>query len=90
MEKRQFARIAKALADPRRFDILKRIASQDELSCACLREKLPITAATLSHHLKELESAGLIELRRDSKYVHCQLVVPVWKSYLDELKKIIA
>jgi ArsR family transcriptional regulator, arsenate/arsenite/antimonite-responsive transcriptional repressor len=90
MEKRQFARIAKALADPRRYEILSRIASQEELSCACLREKLPITAATLSHHLKELASAGLIEVRRDSKYVHLQLCRPMWKAYLKELQKITA
>ena len=88
MERRQFARIAKALADPRRFDILTRIAAQDEVSCVCLKDKLPITPATLSHHLKELESAGLIELRRDSKYVHVQLRRPVWAAYIKQLQKI--
>jgi ArsR family transcriptional regulator len=90
MEKRQFARIAKALADPRRFEILSRIAANAELSCASLRQELPITAATLSHHLKELETAGLIECRRNSKYMFLQLCRPVWKAYLKELQKITA
>ena len=88
MEKRQFARIAKALADPRRFEILKRIASHRELSCAALRQEFPITPATLSHHLKELESAGLIECRRESKYMFLQLHRRVWDSYLKALQKI--
>lgn len=88
MEKRQFARIAKALADPRRFDILSRIAAHNELSCASLKREFPITAATLSHHLKELQSAGLIEARRDSKYMFLRLHRPAWKAYLKALRSI--
>ena len=88
MDKRHIARIAKALADPRRFDILKKIAGDDEVSCASLRSVFPITPATLSHHLKELESAGLIECRRDSKYMFLQLRRSVWNSYLKALQKI--
>ena len=88
MEKRQFTRIAKALADPRRFEILQQIAAEDEVSCGSVKECHKVTAATLSHHLKELESAGLIELRRESKYVYLRLSRPAWKSYLKELKKI--
>jgi ArsR family transcriptional regulator len=88
MEKRQFTRIAKALADPRRFEILQQIAGEEEVSCASVKECHNITAATLSHHLKELESSGLISLRKESKYVHLRLNRAAWKSYLKELKKI--
>jgi len=53
--------ILKALADPRRFELLERIAKAAcPLGCAEAREALPISAATLSHHIKELETAGLI------------------------------
>jgi len=63
------AALLKALADPRRFELLERIAaSHCALSCAQAREALPISAATLSHHVKELESAGLIEIRREGKF----------------------
>ena len=52
MNKRQFLQITRALVDSRRFDILERIASaQGEISCVSLRAKLPISRATLSHHL---------------------------------------
>ena len=49
--------ILKALADPRRFELLVRIAgAQCPLSCAEAGTALPISAATLSHHIKELET----------------------------------
>lgn len=88
MDRRQFTRIAKALADPRRFEILSQIAAEEEVSCAAVKKRQDITPATLSHHLKELESAALIDVRKESKYVFLRLQRPVWKAYLKELKKI--
>jgi ArsR family transcriptional regulator len=61
--------ILKALADPRRFELLERIAKAGcPLGCAEARAALPISAATLSHHIKELETAGLIDVRREGKF----------------------
>jgi ArsR family transcriptional regulator, arsenate/arsenite/antimonite-responsive transcriptional repressor len=61
--------ILKALADPRRFELLQKIANAGcPLSCTQARAALPISAATLSHHVKELETAGLIEVRREGRY----------------------
>lgn len=88
MDKRQFTRISKALADPRRFEILQKIAAQDEMACSALKECQAISAATLSHHIKELEAAGLVDIRRESKYLYMQIRRPVWKAYLKELKKL--
>jgi ArsR family transcriptional regulator len=88
MDEKQFTQISKALADPRRFEILKRIAAQDELACSDMRCHLPISAATLSHHLKELSNAGLIDLRKEAKFVHMKLRRKVWKEYLSHLNKL--
>lgn len=61
--------ILKALADPRRFELLEQIAKANcPLGCSQARAALPISAATLSHHIKELENAGLIDVRREGKY----------------------
>ena len=61
--------ILKALADPRRFELLEKIVKAGcPLGCAQARAALPISAATLSHHIKELETAGLIEVRREGKF----------------------
>src|SRR5580698_9006698 len=60
--------IFKALADPHRFELLLKIAKAGcPLGCAQALAALPISAATLSHHIKELETAGLIHDRREGK-----------------------
>jgi ArsR family transcriptional regulator len=66
--------VLKALADPRRFQLLERIAKAScPLGCAQARAALPISAATLSHHIKELEMAGLIGIRREGKFHYMSL-----------------
>lgn len=85
---KQFHRITKALADPRRFEILERIAKCEEMPCADLRCNLPITAATLSHHVKELQDAGLIDVRREGKFAHMQVNRQVWKEYVARLGRV--
>jgi ArsR family transcriptional regulator, arsenate/arsenite/antimonite-responsive transcriptional repressor len=81
----QFHRITKALADPRRYEILRVIAASDEAACSDLRVHFPISAATLSHHIKELSAAGLIDIRRKTKFMHIRLRRKVWKAYLSQL-----
>ncbi len=88
MEPEQFLRISKALADPRRYEVLQRIARSEEAPCTLLRCAIPVSAATLSHHLKELASAGLIDVRKEAKFVHVKLRRKVWKAYLAELSKL--
>jgi ArsR family transcriptional regulator, arsenate/arsenite/antimonite-responsive transcriptional repressor len=88
MDSRQFNKISKALADPRRYEILSRIARSKELACSDMRCNLPISAATLSHHLKELSNAGLIEMRREARFVHMKLRRKVWREYLVQLGRL--
>ena len=88
MDSEQFHRISKALADPRRYEILSRIAKCKELSCSDIRCEVPITAATLSHHMKELVNAGLIEVRREGQFAHMKLRPKVWREYLSRLAKL--
>jgi ArsR family transcriptional regulator len=61
--------LLKALADPKRFELLERIAKAScPLGCMEARSALAISPATLSHHIKELETAGLISIRREGKF----------------------
>lgn len=86
--KRQAALIAKALADPRRVEILKQIGSCNCVACGDVRESQPVSAATLSHHMKELETAGLIEVTREGKYARMTLrrdVLEAYRVYLGEI-----
>jgi ArsR family transcriptional regulator len=80
------AAILKALADPRRFEILQRIAKAAcPLACAEAGVALAISPATLSHHIKELEAAGLVEVRREGKYHYLSLRTEVWSAFLANL-----
>jgi ArsR family transcriptional regulator, arsenate/arsenite/antimonite-responsive transcriptional repressor len=75
------AAILKALADPRRFELLERIArAQCPLRCGEALTALSISPATLSHHIKELETAGLIEVRREGKFAYLTLRAGVLDS----------
>lgn len=86
---RQLTLIARALADPRRYEILQKIGRSDS-PCACgdIRSCLSISPATLSHHMKELENAGLIDAQREGKFVNYTLRRDILQAYLDKLSSI--
>ena len=85
----QLKLISRALADPRRFEILRQIGECDgTLACYEIRCNLPITAATLSHHMKELEAAGLIISAKDGKAAYYRLRREVLDAYVRVLSKI--
>jgi ArsR family transcriptional regulator, arsenate/arsenite/antimonite-responsive transcriptional repressor len=79
--------IAKALADSRRYEIVKRISQcKEAMACENVRECLDISAPTLSHHMKELEVAGLVRARRAGKFISYQLRRDVLESFLGRLR----
>lgn len=80
--------IARALADPRRLDLLRRIGKTGSMACESLRCTCAVTAATLSHHMKELETAGLVESTREGKFVTYTLRRDVLEAYLAKMSEI--
>jgi ArsR family transcriptional regulator, arsenate/arsenite/antimonite-responsive transcriptional repressor len=82
---KQFELIAKALADPRRMQLLEVIAGEEECACQRLREEFPISKATISHHIKELVRAGLVDAHKDGQFLHCEVRRDVLEAYTAEL-----
>ena len=87
MEADQFNRITRALADPRRMDLLQRIVSEDEVACAALASESQVSQPTISHHLKELSTAGLVTPRRKAKFCFYRLDRRIWAEYLTEMRR---
>lgn len=78
------------MADPHRYQILEKLGKSEANNCACgdIRDCIPVTPATLSHHMKELENAGLIESKKEGKFVNYTLCRDVLAAYIERLSKI--
>jgi ArsR family transcriptional regulator len=78
--------IARALADPNRFAILQQIAKADEsLACGALQEQQTLSPATISHHMKELNEAGLIDVVREGRCANLFFRRDIWNAYIAQL-----
>jgi ArsR family transcriptional regulator, arsenate/arsenite/antimonite-responsive transcriptional repressor len=64
----RLVRTAKALGDPTRLELLRRIAAAGEICCKDLVTLFPVKQATVSHHLKILADAGLVSVRREGQF----------------------
>ena len=70
MDAANLAKIAKALADPTRLRIYQEIAQKGECFCGELVALEDVAPGTVSHHLKILADAGLIESRREGQFIY--------------------
>jgi ArsR family transcriptional regulator, arsenate/arsenite/antimonite-responsive transcriptional repressor len=83
--------IAKALGDRRRYEILKRLGEcPNALACCDVRNCAGISPTTLSHHMKELEIAGLVKVVREGKFASYILRRDTLEAFFQSLKKDIA
>ncbi len=63
------AKVFKAFCDENRLRILELLRSGEKCACVLL-DDLHITQSTLSHHMKILCDAGVVQGRKEGKWVH--------------------
>ena len=86
-KKQSSAAIFKALGDENRWQILETLKEGERCACVLLTQ-LQISQSTLSHHMKVLCDAGLVQGRRDGKWTHyslCPEGIETAKQLLDHL-----
>lgn len=75
-----FETVAKAVADPSRARILK-LLEGGELCVCQVTTVLNLAPATISKHLAALKTAGLLQQRRDGKWVYYRLAERGFNAY---------
>lgn len=89
MNREQIERISKALGDQTRLLIFEAIASREQMNCGEVVALHGVTPATVSHHLKTLSDAGLIECRREGQFIYNKAIPETMDEYLRSLSGLI-
>lgn len=84
-ESEELAALLKALADPVRLRLYSRIAGAAASVCVCDIQDVGVSQPTVSHHLRKLREAGLIESERRGSWVHYRAV----PGGLDSLRTVV-
>jgi len=82
--------VLKALADPIRLEIIRRMALSDEVACTLLEQVLDVAKSTISYHIKVLYHADLVVIRKEGRYYFYSLRGDVLDSYLPGFKDQVA
>lgn len=88
----QMASIAKALGHPARIAIVEFLAKTDACICTDIVDILPLSQPTVSQHLKELKSAGIIQGTVEGNAIcYClnQEVLSMLKEFIGKLANVI-
>ena len=90
IDTKRAAVIFKAFCDENRVKILQMLKSGEKCACKLL-EEMNITQPTLSHHMKILCDSGIVEGRKDGKWMYYSISetgVSAARQYLDCLTNI--
>lgn len=86
MQEADVIKVFKCLADKSRLQILKSLA-QEDMYVERLAERLALTAATVSFHLKKLEDAQLVTSYREQYYTMYSLCEAMLQKSIYEIVK---
>ena len=83
------SKICKALADPTRLAMLKKLTTVNEMACQELMKEFSLTQPTLSHHFNKLVRAGIITNRKDGVLWYYSLNKRFLKQKGIDIKKLL-
>ena len=79
----EYAKVAKAVADPKRVKILELLSCGSLCACDIL-EHFDFTQPTLSHHIRVLSEAGLVASEKTGTWHHYTIDQEKAQKYIDE------
>lgn len=82
----EFDRISKALADPQRREILQKLVAR-RMNCSDVHAMFNVSQPTVSHHLKELATAGILDKEKQGQFCFYQVNAEVLTAYVTELQR---
>jgi ArsR family transcriptional regulator, arsenate/arsenite/antimonite-responsive transcriptional repressor len=88
MDRAQIEKISRALADQTRLSIFEAISHRGHMNCGEIVSMRGVTPATVSHHLKVLSEARLIECHRRGQFIYSELVPETLEEYTKALAKL--
>lgn len=89
MELKHVEKISKALSDVNRLKILQYMQkNQGKVECAKACNLLDLSQPSISHHIKRLVEAELINQHKIGRNYHYSLNHEVWDNYLLRLRNL--
>jgi ArsR family transcriptional regulator, arsenate/arsenite/antimonite-responsive transcriptional repressor len=88
VNKKEMVRVSRALGDPTRLRIYESISACDAMFCGQIVEKFGLTPGTISHHLKILGDAKLIESHREGQFIYSRALPKTIRDYGSSLARI--
>lgn len=85
----QSHRILRALAEPRRIDILRAIISGQTdcgVTCEAARAGLDVSQPTFSHHVRELVLAGLVTQEPEGRFMRLKFNRELFDEFMADLQ----
>jgi len=91
MDRTQIEKISRALADETRLRIFEAISARKikHMNCGDIVSMRGVTPATVSHHLKILSEAGLIDCCRKGQFVYSQSLPGTVEAYTRALSRLV-
>ncbi|CAN5545102.1 hypothetical protein BH11BAC5_BH11BAC5_45590 [soil metagenome] len=86
MELKQLEKIAKALGDMNRLKILEDMAGRGGcIQCSQITDTVQLAQPSVSHHIKTLTEAGLIQPSKDGRCYSYTINKALLKEYIKEI-----